>query len=355
MSLEVDLRYAHIVGMKLLRFRQKGQALFNFRCPFCGDSREDPTKARGYLYRREDRLQFRCHNCNHGTSMGGLIKQAAPEDYRSYRMELFRGNSSSESFFDSFLLEQKEKRASLQSTSMFHDLHKAIDVKMSRDYLRSRSLPSKVIEQCYHVGDSKVLMDRYSDVPLPDCFAAPGIVFPLIAADSVEFGFQIRFFDVVVAPNSKKQWRYLTKMVNDGYTKAWGLDRVDRSKRIHVAEGIFDAALMPNPIAALDGDLRSVASKLKLSRDDTVLLFDNQPRNLQVMRAMRAAIEDGWPVAFFRPEFNAKDLSEGVEHGEISADDVMQAVTVAQGNMAMLKMQRFDKTESSTPLTKRKR
>ena len=74
MSNYVDLKYINILSARLEQFKQKGKNLFNFRCPYCGDSQKDKTKARGYLYAVKNDMFYKCHNCGIGTNMPNFIK-----------------------------------------------------------------------------------------------------------------------------------------------------------------------------------------------------------------------------------------------------------------------------------------
>ena len=55
-------------------FKKKGDNLWNFRCPYCGDSQKSRSKARGFVFRKKNDLFFKCHNCAVGASLGNLIK-----------------------------------------------------------------------------------------------------------------------------------------------------------------------------------------------------------------------------------------------------------------------------------------
>ena len=58
----IDTKYINLVSSRLSLFKRKNHGLYNFRCPFCGDSQKSKTKARGYLYQKKTDLFYRCHN-----------------------------------------------------------------------------------------------------------------------------------------------------------------------------------------------------------------------------------------------------------------------------------------------------
>ena len=66
----IDTKYLNIISPYLQQFKKKGDNLWNFRCPYCGDSRKSRTKARGFVFRKKNDLFFKCHNCGIGASLG---------------------------------------------------------------------------------------------------------------------------------------------------------------------------------------------------------------------------------------------------------------------------------------------
>ena len=59
----------------LPQFGKVRDGVYQFRCVFCGDSRKNPNKRRGYLYLKGDSYNYCCHNCNHRSSFQKLIDQ----------------------------------------------------------------------------------------------------------------------------------------------------------------------------------------------------------------------------------------------------------------------------------------
>ena len=44
MSSYIDLKFINEISARLGQFKKKGDYLFNFRCPHCGDSKKSKTK-----------------------------------------------------------------------------------------------------------------------------------------------------------------------------------------------------------------------------------------------------------------------------------------------------------------------
>ena len=86
----VDLKYINILSGRLSLFKRKTNNLFNFRCPFCGDSQKNKLKARGYIYAKENKYSFKCHNCGTTSSVGNLIKHVDTNLFKEYHRIISR-------------------------------------------------------------------------------------------------------------------------------------------------------------------------------------------------------------------------------------------------------------------------
>ena len=73
MSVFIDRKYLKLLSPKLNKFTSKKEDLFNFRCPFCGDSQKHLHKARGYIYRKKNDYYYKCQNCGVGHTMYNFI------------------------------------------------------------------------------------------------------------------------------------------------------------------------------------------------------------------------------------------------------------------------------------------
>ena len=89
MTVYVDKKYISLLAPKLHKFKQRGEFLWNFRCPVCGDSNKDKLNARGYIYKRKEHFGFMCHNCGSSMSLQKFIKYIDPHLYTEYQLETF--------------------------------------------------------------------------------------------------------------------------------------------------------------------------------------------------------------------------------------------------------------------------
>jgi hypothetical protein len=98
MSIYVDRKYIGLIQYRLDGFVQKKPDLYNFRCPYCLDSKKSKTKLRGFIYKLKiaEAYAYRCHNCGMSTSFGHLLEFIDGEAYKQYKLgEVLRGTQSS--------------------------------------------------------------------------------------------------------------------------------------------------------------------------------------------------------------------------------------------------------------------
>ena len=64
MTHNIDTQYIRLLGSQLGLFKEKGNKVWNFRCPYCGDSKKSKVKARGYVFQKmKDKPHFKkLHN-----------------------------------------------------------------------------------------------------------------------------------------------------------------------------------------------------------------------------------------------------------------------------------------------------
>ena len=90
MDMYLEQKYLLLASSQLGQFKKKDNNLFNFRCPYCGDSKRNRTKARGYVFQIENSLIYKCHNCGMGTTVPKLIKYIDEELYHEFCTEAYR-------------------------------------------------------------------------------------------------------------------------------------------------------------------------------------------------------------------------------------------------------------------------
>ena len=58
MSIWIEQKYIGLLSPKLDRFHRVRDNLWNFRCPYCGDSQKSEVKTRGYFHLSTDQSYY---------------------------------------------------------------------------------------------------------------------------------------------------------------------------------------------------------------------------------------------------------------------------------------------------------
>src|SRR3954469_3931565 len=86
----VDAKYINMLGIRLRNFKRKSQYLWNFSCPLCGDSKTRRSAARGFIYRKGEQLNYRCHKCGVGMSAKNFVAAVDPGMHKEMQLEYFK-------------------------------------------------------------------------------------------------------------------------------------------------------------------------------------------------------------------------------------------------------------------------
>lgn len=324
----IDVKYINLLSPRLERFKKVKPNLYNCRCPLCGDSKRNKTKARGYFYQVKNNTNYKCHNCGVNISLSNLLKEVDPVMQKEYVFEKFKetgtGSSTKTKRPEDVLSQLKSSKPQFKKKVMveeFKDLKNAFKVDVSRHYLESRAINSG---EFYFVENFKEFINTFKPGTFDDTkFGEPRIVIPLVRNNKL-IGVQGR----AVSTNPVK---YLTIMFDEDAPKIYGLDRVDRKLPVFVVEGPFDSTFLPNSVALCGSD----GEVSDLEGSDIVFVYDNEPRNKEIVRRIGDTIEGGGKVVIWPPNVTQKDINDMVLSGHNVVEVVNQ--NIYQGLQAKLK------------------
>ena len=147
MSSYIDLKFINEISARLAQFKKKSDYLYNFRCPYCGDSQKSKTKARAYLYRVKNDMFFKCHNCSEGHSLSNFLKYLDPKKYEEYLLERYKGSapSTAKPEFDDFVphFEEKDFLKGLTKVSELAEDHPV------SQYVQKRKIPKEYYDKLF--------------------------------------------------------------------------------------------------------------------------------------------------------------------------------------------------------------
>jgi DNA primase len=316
MSIYIDRAFLLRVSPKLLRFTQKKEDLYNFRCPLCGDSQKNKTKARGFVFRKKDDYFYMCHNCGVSTTFYNFLDKVDPSLTKQYALERYKNgtqnNNTKTPEFEQAKTEKPifRKKLSLESIDSLPEEH------FAKAYVQSRRIPKDFHSQLYYAPDFRQCIQ---ELGVEQKGLRPNdkrIVIPFYDAEKNLVAVQGRAL-------GQSKLRYITIKVNEDVSKVYGLDRINQDKMIYVVEGPIDSLFLDNAVATADSNLESIISTFDKSK--VTLVFDNEPRNKEIVKKVEDAIDKHFNVVIW-PEFiEEKDINDMILSG-FSQDEIRDII-----------------------------
>ena len=325
--LYLDTKYISLVSYKLQKFK-KTNTTYNFRCPYCGDSKKNLNRARGYFFQKKGSYIYKCHNCGIGRTVANFLKDNDPDLYAQYTLEAYKEGVSGKGTripVHNFNFEPPV----FESADIFSTLEKVSDLNkthVSYQFLHNRKLPP---EKFYYCPNFKEWTNTHKQVFEDIKYDEPRIIIPLRDKSGI-FGYQGRSL------SKDSKLRYITVILDDTKTKLYGLDTVDESKTIYVTEGPFDSHFLVNAIAMCGSDVDFSSFNNKY-----VFIYDNEPRNREICSKIEKTIKKGYSVVIFPQEIKEKDLNDMVLSGH-NVQSLVESNTY-QGLKANLKFTNWKK------------
>ena len=319
----VDSKYIGLVSSRLQKFKKVKNNLYNFRCPICGDSQKNKNKTRGYLYQVKNNTNFKCHNCGASMSFNNFIKTIDGTLHKQYTMEKFKEGHTGKNF----VVEAPKLEFKKPVFKKSIDLPKASTNQVAKEYLERRKLnPDKFYYADRFKWWSNTQKQTFDTIGRDES----RIIIPLYDEDKNMIGFQGRALDK--SPN-----KYITIMIQEEAPKIYGLETIDRKSPIYVVEGPFDSTFVTNSVALCgsDGDLGY------LKGSDTILVYDNEPRNREIVKRIGRCIERNQRVVIWPSNILEKDINDMVLAGH-NVMDVLKLNTYS-GLQAKIKFNNWKK------------
>ena len=305
----IDIKFINLISSRLQRFKRVKPHLYNFRCPYCGDSQKNKSKARGYLYRIKTNTNFKCHNCGLNVSFNSFLKDLDPVMHKEYIFEKFKEGHSGRNFVhgtpESIVEKAMESKPTFKKRVKV-DLPNAFDVNVSKIYLHGRAIFDGVF---YYTENFKEFANTIRPGTFENAnYGEERIVIPLVR-DGELIGIQGRAL-------SSNPIKYITVMIDDEQPKIYGLDSIDPGLPVYVVEGPLDSTFVDNCVALCgsDGDVGC------LEGSDLVFVYDNEPRNKEIVKRIERHIESGHKVVIWPQGVQEIDINDMVLAGHYVKD-----------------------------------
>ena len=241
---------------------------------------------------------FKCHNCGMGRTLSNFIKDQDNFLHDQYIMEKFKeGKSGKGTTVPNPKFNFSEPKFVKRDT----DLQKISDLNSShpaRIYLEKRGI--KDLDYFYYCPKFKAWTNQQKktfDTLRQD---SDRIIIPFKDKQGNLFGFQGRS----LAPKAKL--RYITIMLDEGQPKIFGQDRINEQESIYIVEGPFDSTFLENSVAMAgsDADVRT------FGWSNYIWVFDNEPRNREIVARISKVIDRGDKVVIWPNNIQQKDIND---------------------------------------------
>jgi hypothetical protein len=336
----LESKYISLLSNRLQLFKKKSGNLFNFRCPYCLDSQKNKHKARGYLYEKKGAYIFHCHNCGESKGFSKFLKDQDLGLYKEYMLETMREKNALEVPKEDVL----ELKTNKYDHEIFKDLKRICDLNVdhyAKKFVLRRKIPSKFHRELYFCEHYKTFVNNLipNKIGGPD---GPRLIIPFISYKGEVIGFTARALD-------DDPIRYSMIVLNEG-PLAFGAHLADFNKKYYVVEGPIDSMFLDNAIAIGGSDLVTGLRRLDSNRDNAVMIFDNEPRNPEILGKIEKAINSGFSVVIWPSDLTQKDINDMILAG-LSPTDLMLIIDqhTYQGMRAKMAFVTWKKRTNNAP------
>lgn len=337
----VEVKYISLISPRLEKFKRKSNALWNFRCPFCGDSETHSQKTRGYLFEKKNSILFFCHNCHFSCKFETFLHRLDLALYNEYKLEILKEYEHTPEVMESF---KTEKR--FDTSEAFESLYKLKKIsQLSHDhpakiYVKNRLIPNPfhaILRWCPKFCD-------WTNSLIPEKFGSNSlakddgrVIIPYFNEHNHFFAYQGRALDHDVG-----KLRYIAISLSPSEPMLYGLNTVVQTRPIPVLEGPIDALFLPNSVAIGGSNFGSL--RLKLPIDRLIMIYDNEPRSKDTKKKIFHAIENGFKVVIWPDNIDPKDINAMVLGG-YSVDHISWVIdnNIFSGLKAKLRLNEWSK------------
>ena len=250
------------------------------------------------MFKIKNDFVYKCHNCGMGRTLANFLKDQDTHLHDQYVMEKFKegktgkGTTVSNPKFNFSEPKFVKRDTDLEKISELNNSHPA------RVYLEQRGI--KDLDYFYYCHKFKEWTNKQKktfDTLRQD---SSRIIIPFKDKDGNLFGYQGRS----LAPKAKL--RYITIMLDEDRPKIFGLDRINTDETIYIVEGPFDSTFIKNSVAMAgsDADIRT------FGWSDHIWIFDNEPRNREIVARISKVIDRGDKVVIWPKNILQKDIND---------------------------------------------
>ena len=258
-----------------------------------------------------------CHNCGVSTTFFNLLDKVDPNLSKEYSLERYKDSASANNYIKPTFEEFKTETPKFKRNLAIPAINTLPDNHYAKVYVQSRKIPEEFHAGLYFAEDFKEFVDSLQIEKEGLKEDDPRLVIPFYDADKNLIAFQGRSL-------GQSKLRYITVKLHDDNSKVFGLDRINQEETIYVVEGPIDSMFLENAVATADSNLSSI-SKL-FDKNKVVLVYDNEPRNVDICKQIDKCIEEHYNVVIWPEYIEEKDINDMILTG-FSPDEIQEIIS----------------------------
>ena len=316
MSVYIDRKFLLQVSPKLQKFSQKKEDLYNFRCPLCGDSQKNKNLARGYVYRKKNDYFYKCHNCSASTSFYNFLEKVDPSLIKEYALERYKDGETGTHNYKKPSFEEFKTKPVFKTKLKLKTIAQLPEGHFAKDYCINRKIPDTRLTQLYYSPDFKKFVNELGIEKSGLIENDKRLVIPFYDKDKNLVALQGRAL-------GESKMRYITVKLQEDSRKFFGLDQVNEEEMVYVVEGPIDSLFLKNAVATADSNLTAITEMFDKTK--VTLIFDNEPRNKEIVKLIDTAVEEHYNVVIWPEMIVSKDINDMVLEG-FTPDEIQDII-----------------------------
>ena len=268
------------------------------------------------MFQKGTNLFYNCHNCGVGTSLGNLIKQVDPSLYKEFILERYKSGESGFSNFKAPTFDipapKFDKLTKEKNLEHAEWVSKLPDEHFCSLYCTNRRFLSTMRNNLLFTPNYKKFCDALFPNHGKEITADARLVIPFYDKYNTLIGVSGRALE-----NSDYKLRYVTLRSTNSQDKLiYGMDKVNTNELVKIVEGPIDSMFLSNCVAS--GDSALIQTAKLIDAEKKVLVFDNEPRNKEIVKLMLDAIKLNYNVVIWPDTIKGKDINEMIMNGMTS-------------------------------------
>jgi DNA primase len=237
---------------------------------------------------------------------------------KEYQLERYKnGETGNNNYTKPEFTEAKTEAPKFKKSLELPTIDSLPERHFAKSYVEKRQIPEAFTKSLYYAEDFKQFIHTLGVETTGLLEKDKRLVIPFYDKQKNLIAIQGRAL-------GESKLRYITIKLNESDYKVFGMDRVNEEEMVYVVEGPIDSMFLENAVATADSNLESITEVLDKTK--VALLFDNEPRNKEIVAKMERAIDNHFNVVIWPPMIEEKDVNE-VVLGGFSPDEIQDIIS----------------------------